>query len=48
MVTALAEGQDLDRALGFAQTAASLSVSRPGVQEAMPYRAEVDAALASA
>ncbi len=48
LVTALAEGQDLDRALGFAQTAASLSVSRPGVQEAMPYRAEVDAALASA
>ncbi len=41
LVTALAEGQGIDGALRFAQAAAALAVSRPGVQDAMPRRAEV-------
>lgn len=47
LVTALAEGQPLQQALAFAQAAAALAVSRPGVQDAMPRRAEVDALLAA-
>jgi len=46
LVTALSEGQALDAALAFAQAAASIAVSRPGVQDAMPRRREVDALLA--
>ncbi len=46
LVTALSEGQALDAALAFAQAAASIAVSRPGVQDAMPRRHEVDALLA--
>ena len=46
LVTALSEGQALDAALAFAQAAASIAVSRPGVQDAMPCRHEVDALLA--
>jgi ribokinase len=42
LVTALAEGQPLSQALAFAQAAAAIAVSRPGVQDAMPTRAEVD------
>jgi len=42
LVTALAEGQPTPQALAFAQVAASLAVSRPGVQDAMPRRAEVE------
>ena len=45
LVTALAEGQAVDHALRFAQAAAAIAVSRPGVQDAMPTRAEVDAVL---
>ncbi|MFN7692872.1 MAG: ribokinase [Burkholderiales bacterium] len=45
LVTALAEGQAVDQALRFAQAAAAIAVSRPGVQDAMPTRAEVDAVL---
>jgi ribokinase len=45
LVTALAEGQAVDQALRFAQAAAAIAVSRPGVQDAMPMRAEVDAVL---
>lgn len=48
LVTALAEGQDLAAALAFAQAAAALAVSRAGVQDAMPTRAEVLAFLGSA
>lgn len=46
LVTALAEGQPIDRALAFAQAAAALAVSRAGVQDAMPRRAEVEPLLA--
>ena len=45
LVTAMAEGQPVDRALAFAQAAAGLAVSRPGVQDAMPRRAEVEPLL---
>lgn len=45
LVTALAEGQPVDAALAFAQAAAALAVSRPGVQDAMPRRAEVEQLL---
>lgn len=45
LVTALAEGQAIDAALAFAQAAAGLAVSRPGVQDAMPDRDEVDRCL---
>ncbi|MFN3302230.1 MAG: ribokinase [Roseateles sp.] len=46
LVTALAEGQPIARALTFAQAAAALAVSRPGVQDAMPRREEVEQLLA--
>jgi len=45
LVTALAEGQPIERALAFAQAAAALAVSRPGVQDAMPRRDEVEQLL---
>jgi ribokinase len=45
LVTALAEGQTIENALTFAQAAAALAVSRPGVQDAMPRRAEVERLL---
>ncbi|MDG0852605.1 ribokinase [Roseateles puraquae] len=48
LVTALAEGQAIDQALAFAQAAAALAVSRAGVQDAMPRRAEVEQRLAQA
>lgn len=47
LVTALAEGQAIERALAFAQAAAGLAVSRPGVQDAMPHRQEVEQLLAN-
>lgn len=45
LVTALAEGQPIASALAFAQAAAALAVSRAGVQDAMPRRAEVQESL---
>jgi ribokinase len=45
LVTALAEGRPIATALAFAQAAAALAVSRPGVQDAMPRRAEVEQLL---
>lgn len=45
LVTALAEGQAVEDALTFAQAAAAIAVSRPGVQDAMPHRAEVEQLL---
>ncbi len=45
LVTALAEGQSIVNALAFAQAAAALAVSRPGVQDAMPRREEVEQLL---
>ncbi len=47
LVTALAEGQPVADALAFAQAAASIAVSRPGVQDAMPRRDEVEHLLAA-
>jgi len=46
LVTALAEGQPIEKALAFAQAAAAIAVSRPGVQDAMPRRDEVEQLLA--
>jgi ribokinase len=48
LVTALAEGRPIENALAFAQAAAALAVSRAGVQDAMPRRAEVEQLLAQA
>ncbi|WP_457355101.1 ribokinase [Roseateles sp. P5_D6] len=45
LITALAEGQPIENALAFAQAAAALAVSRAGVQDAMPRRAEVEQLL---
>lgn len=47
LVTALAEGQPIEAALQFALAAAALAVSRPGVQDAMPRRDEVEQLLAT-
>jgi ribokinase len=43
---ALLEGRDPWEAARFASAAAAISVTRPGAQESMPTRAEVDAFLA--
>lgn len=48
LVSALAEGQGVETALRFASAAAAIAVSRPGVQQAMPRRAEVEALLRGA
>ncbi len=45
LVTALAEGQPITQALAFATGAAALAVSRTGVQDAMPHRAELETFL---
>jgi len=42
LVTALAEGRPMRDALAFAARAAALSVTRPGAQDAVPSRADVD------
>lgn len=46
LVTALTEGQALPEALRFAQAAAAWAVARPGVQDAMPHRVELQDWLA--
>jgi ribokinase len=46
LATALAEGQTIGPAARFASAAAGLSVTKLGTAPAMPYRAEIDAALA--
>jgi ribokinase len=46
LAVALIEGQPLDRAVAFANAAAALSTTRPGAQDSMPSRPEVDALLA--
>lgn len=40
-VVALAEGRSVDEAVGFAQRAAAISVTRHGAQASVPYRREV-------
>ena len=42
LAVALAEGRSLDDAIGFATTAAAISVTRLGAQPSLPRRSEVD------
>lgn len=42
MVVALSEGKELLDAVRFANKAASISVSRPGAQDSLPWRQELD------
>lgn len=42
LAVALAEGKDLEKAVVFANKAASLSVTRMGAQSSAPYRKEID------
>jgi ribokinase len=42
LVTALAEGRPLEKAIGFANCAAALSVTRLGAQASIPSRREVE------
>ncbi len=46
LIAALAEGQSLPQAVGFANALAALSVQRPGTTTSMPTREEIDAFLA--
>lgn len=46
LAAALAEGQDIEAAVAFANAAAALSVTRPGTAASMPKRAEIDQVLA--
>ena len=46
LVTALAEGKPLERAIGFANCAAAISVTRLGAQPSVPSRREVEETLA--
>ncbi|NHI00406.1 MULTISPECIES: ribokinase [Oceanimonas] len=48
LVAALQRGQALEPAVRFAQAAAALSVTRPGAQTSVPYRAEIEALLEQA
>ena len=48
MTCALAEGRPLNEAVRLASAAGALAVTRPGAQDAMPTRAEVEALFASA
>lgn len=45
LVTALSEGFSLEKAIHFANTAASIAVMRKGAQASIPYRKEVEAVL---
>jgi ribokinase len=47
LVTALAEGKPLERAIGFANCAAAISVTRLGAQPSVPSRREVEETLAA-
>ena len=47
LTCALAEGNPLPEAVRFASAAGALAVTRPGAQNAMPTRPEVDALLAT-
>jgi ribokinase len=45
LVVALAEGRPLESALDFANMAGALATLRPGAQEAIPRRGEIEAGL---
>ncbi|MEU8778816.1 ribokinase [Streptomyces sp. NPDC048606] len=47
LAVALGEGRSMEGALAWASRAAALSVQRPGAQDSMPTRAEVERALAA-
>jgi ribokinase len=47
LVTALAEGKPLEKAIGFANCAAAISVTRLGAQPSVPSRREVEETLAA-
>jgi len=42
LVVALAEGKSLQEAIGIANAAGALCVTRPGAQQSMPWRTELD------
>ena len=42
LVVALSEGRTLPEAVRFACKASAISVTRPGAQNSVPYRTEVD------
>lgn len=46
LCVALAEGRSLRQAVLFSTVASSIAVTRPGAQESVPHRKEVDAAMA--
>jgi ribokinase len=48
LAVALAEGNCLSTAISFANTAASLSTLKPGAQEGIPTRREIEVALGEA
>jgi ribokinase len=45
LVTALLEGEDMDKAVRFAHAAAAIAVTRSGAQPSIPWRQEIDAFL---
>lgn len=45
LVAALQQGRPLAQAVRFAQAAAAISVTRPGAQTSVPFRAEIEALL---
>lgn len=46
LVTALLEGEAMDKAVRFAHAAAAIAVTRPGAQPSVPWRNEIDDFLA--
>ena len=48
LTVALSEGRGLEDALRFAAAAGALAVTKPGAQDAMPFRQEADALLRAA
>lgn len=47
LACALTEGMDLEQAVGYGTAAGALAVTRPGAQEAMPSRTEVESLISS-
>ena len=47
LAVALAEGLGLKEAVRYGAAAGALAVTKPGAQDAMPTRAEVDALIAA-
>ena len=47
LAVAIAEGRDLEAAMRQAMAAGALAVTKPGAQDSMPSRREVEALLAA-